>query len=358
MVLIAVLLLVFVISLVATGLWLRTANARHWLDRPNHRSSHAVPTPKSGGAGFVLAFSAYAFLMYTSGRIELELLLLLSLALILAGLGFADDLRDLGIKLRISIQLLVAAVAITLSSPLPAVLFPWGSIEAAWILWPVLVVGLVWLINLYNFMDGIDAMAAMESVFFCLALAWFFASGSNMPLTWLTLGLAVSVSAFLYFNLPPARLFMGDLGSNYLGYMTGLLGLIAMTTQVVNGWTILVLLGIFIVDTTTTLVGRMWAGAVWYHSHRSHAYQQAAMKYGSHVSVVAGAALINVLWLLPMAWLTTQFEQSGLWLTAVAWLPLFLLGRYFKRKGPDQADLQPEQMKTALSEVCNRRMKQ
>lgn len=356
MVLIAVLLLVFVISLTVTGMWLRMANARHWLDRPNHRSSHAVPTPKSGGAGFVLAFSIYVLLMFAAERIGLQHLLLCAAGLVLAGTGFADDLRDLGIRLRIGVQILVAALAVALLAELPAVAFPWGSITSPWILWPLLVCGLVWLINLYNFMDGIDAMAAMEAVYLCLALAWF-ASGISMPLTWLALGLAVAVSGFLYFNLPPARIFMGDLGSNYLGYMAGMLGLIAMTAQVVNLWTILVLLGIFIVDTTATLISRMWSGAVWYHSHRSHAYQQAALRYGSHAAVVGGAALINLFWLLPMAWLTTKFEQSGLWLTVLAWLPLFLLRGYFRRNGHQQADVQKAQREPAVSELRNGRVK-
>jgi Fuc2NAc and GlcNAc transferase len=337
--LIAVLLLSFCAAFTGTWLWMRIASARLWLDLPNQRSSHEVPTPKSGGAGFVAAFLLFVLLMYMDDRVTLQQVVLCNLGLILAVTGFLDDLRNLGIATRIGIQLVVAALAATVLAEPPAVSFPWGSLTNAWILWPTVVLALVWLINLVNFMDGIDALAATEAIYFCLALAGFAILGNQMPLVILALGLAVSVCGFLYFNLPPARIFMGDLGSNFLGYMVGVLGLIAITMQVVNVWTILVLLGVFIMDATVTLVERMRAGLVWYHSHRSHAYQRAALRYGGHGKVVVGTGLINLLWLLPLAWLTTRMESAGLIITAAAWLPLLLLGRHYRKPARQRADV-------------------
>ncbi|MGV3592133.1 MAG: MraY family glycosyltransferase [Gammaproteobacteria bacterium] len=325
------LLLVFATAFVATGLWLSLARRRRWFDHPNHRSSHVIPTPKSGGAGFVLAFSTFVAALYLGGELAGEHLALAAIALVLAGLGFIDDLRPLGIAQRIGTQVVTALAALLLLDPLPPLSFPWGTLEPAWLRIALLLPGFVWLINLYNFMDGIDGLAATEAIFVCLALALFASLDAASLVSMLSLGLALAVTSFLFFNLPPAKLFMGDLGSNYLGFMLAVLGGIAMQVTNVNVWTLLVLLGVFIVDATATLVGRMRAGLVWYHAHRSHAYQQAALRMGSHGSVVAAVTLINVCWLLPLAWLTTRHQQWGMLIVFVAWAPLHIVGNVYRR---------------------------
>ncbi len=323
------LLLVFAATFLFTALWLHVARRRNWFDYPNHRSSHVLPTPKSGGAGFVLVYSLYILWLYVSGQLALEQLWLIALGLLLVAMGFVDDLRSLGIWQRIGLQGFAVVLAVILLGPLPALVFPWGALEERWLQGLLVVAGLVWLINLYNFMDGIDALAAAEAVFFCLSLALLAGGADSVTLP--CIGLAFAVSGFMYFNLPPARLFMGDLGSNYLGYMLGVLGLMSMQAGNVNTWTVLVLLGVFIVDATTTLIERMRTGAVWYHGHRSHAYQQAAKRLNNHGSVVLAVALLNVCWLLPMAWLTTVQENWGILITFVAWIFLYVLGNLVKR---------------------------
>ena len=325
------LLLVFATAFLATGLWLALARRRNWVDHPNFRSSHVIPTPKSGGAGFVLAYTVFALSMYLGEVLTLEQLALSVIAVILAIMGFIDDLRPLGITQRIGPQVLAAATALLLLDAVPPVVLPWGALEPVWLRGGLLLLGFVWLINLYNFMDGIDGLAATEAIFICLALALLTGFGAASATTALCLGLALAVTGFLYFNLPPAQLFMGDLGSNYLGYMLAILGSMAIQSGTVNLWTILVLLGVFIVDATVTLVGRMRAGLVWYHAHRSHAYQQAALRSGSHGNVVLAIALINVCWLLPMAWLTTVYADWGVVLVLVAWAPLHVLGKLYRQ---------------------------
>jgi Fuc2NAc and GlcNAc transferase len=329
------LLLVFATAFIATGLWLSLARRRNWFDHPNHRSSHVIPTPKSGGAGFVVAFTTFMAALYLGGMLTVQQAIFAGLALILAGVGFIDDLRPLGIAKRIGAQGLTTGAALLLFDPVPALHFPWGSLEPAWLRIALLLPGLVWLINLYNFMDGIDGLAATEAIFVCLALALFAGFDADSLVMMLSLGLALAVAGFLFFNLPPAKLFMGDLGSNYLGFMLAIIGGMAMQTTSVNVWTLLVLLGVFIVDATATLLGRMRAGLVWYHAHRSHAYQQAALRWGSHGVVVGVVALVNVCWLLPLAWLTTRYEQWGLLLVLIAWIPLHLAGRAYRQ--PPQA---------------------
>ncbi len=326
------LLLVFVTAFLATGLWLSLAQRRNWYDHPNHRSSHVIPTPKSGGAGFVLAFTVFAFAMYAGRVLSHEQILLASSALLLAVMGFLDDLRSLSIATRVGLQVLSSVLALYLLGAVPPLVFPWGPLAPLWLTPILLIMGMVWLINLFNFMDGIDGLAAVEAIFFCLALALLCRTANAPMASMLSLGMAVAVSGFLYFNLPPAKLFMGDLGSNYLGFMLAILGGVAMQSGSVNVWTLLVLLAVFIVDATATLVGRMRAGHVWYHAHRSHAYQQAALRWNSHGKVVLAVTLINVLWLLPLAWLTTVYEPWGVLIVFVAWLPLQVLGSIVRKQ--------------------------
>ena len=130
---------------------------------------------------------------------------------------------------------------------------------------------------------------------------------------------------------------MGDLGSNYLGLTLGVLGILGTTAGGVNVWTILVLLSVFIVDSTTTLIGRMRAGAVWYHGHNSHAYQYAARRFKSHGKVVVFVCGINVVWLFPLAWMTVRYQESGLVLTGLAWIPLAILGVFCKKESSSAA---------------------
>jgi Fuc2NAc and GlcNAc transferase len=318
----AILMIFFLLTWLLTRGWLHLASRQDWLDRPNHRSSHQRPTPKSGGVGFVVAYSLFVLLLYTSGQLALVNLLVVLAGLVLAVTGFLDDLHNLRITIRLGMQLLVVAFAVLMLGRLPELILPWAVLESAWLLTPLYMLGLCWLINLFNFMDGIDALAASEAIFFCLVLALSSGSGAGNDLQFLALGLAVTVSAFLYFNLPPARLFMGDLGSNYLGYLIGMLALLAIQTGVLEVWSALILLGSFIVDATFTLFGRIRSGGVWYHAHRSHAYQLAAIRLGSHGQVVAAMALINVFWLLPLAELAQHFSRWGAVIMLVAWTPL------------------------------------
>lgn len=260
-----------------------------------------------------------------------RVLMLVLVGLPLAVTGFLDDWKNLGIVTRIVMQLLVTSTGLLVLGIFPPVVFPWGTLEVAWFLAPLYVLGLVWLINLANFMDGIDALAAAETIFYCLAVGMFAATAESGTTGLLVCGLAVAVSAFLFFNISPARLFMGDLGSNFLGYAMGILGLLAVREGVLNVWSLLILLGVFIVDATTTLLGRILDGGVWYHAHRSHAYQCAALRLGSHGRVVLVVTLINLLWLLPLAVFATRYAAWGLPATVLAWSPLVLLVLWCRR---------------------------
>jgi Fuc2NAc and GlcNAc transferase len=196
----------------------------------------------------------------------------------------------------------------------------------------------VWLINLTNFMDGIDGLAAVEAISVCaggsLIHLWTVPGGNG----WLgPLMLASATLGFLIWNLPPAKIFMGDAGSGFLGLMLATFSLqsasIAPTLFV--SWVIL--LGVFIVDATLTLLRRVVYGEKFYEAHRSHAYQHAAERLGAHSPVTLIVGAINLCWLLPLALLVAaEVLPSALGLS-FAYAPLVAAALWLKAGTPSMS---------------------
>jgi Fuc2NAc and GlcNAc transferase len=181
----------------------------------------------------------------------------------------------------------------------------------------------VWLINLTNFMDGIDGVAATEAVTVSLggALATLLVARDDPQ--WIApLILAGSSLGFLAWNWPPARIFMGDGGSSFLGLMFGVLSLHAAHRTPALFWSWMILLGVFIVDATVTLTRRTIRGDRVYEAHRTHAYQHAARRLGAHRPVTMTIAVINVAWLLPLAALVARGSLPDVVGVLVAYVPL------------------------------------
>jgi Fuc2NAc and GlcNAc transferase len=324
-------------SLLLTGLARELALKISLLDLPNQRSSHSIPTPRGGGLGIVGAFLAGLLYLLSADVIEIDryTVSLLAGSLLVAGIGFWDDLRPLPAHYRFAVHLLAAALLVR------AGLAQGYSAGAAGLaLLPqflaglLLVLAVVWSLNLFNFMDGVDGLAGMEGGFLAGAgtLLLFMQSGGAEGM--ILLALAGACLGFLIWNWPPARIFMGDVGSGFLGFV--LAGL-ALQTSVFSGalpiycW--LILPAVFVADATITLLRRLLRGEQWYAAHRSHAYQQAALRYRGHLPVTLGVTAINILWLLPLAALCVIFPDSGGWLTLIAYLPLVALAWRFDAGG-------------------------
>ena len=324
------LLLIFLLAAVLTAAWWRLALYHRWLVPPNARSSHELPVPSGGGVGFVVALLLYLVCTGEDVLSGWEGTMALVGAAILALTGLVDDFSNLGIRLRFGLQIMVIALLWPFLMQMPPLSIS-GMVIGGAVLAAFLAVGMLWHINLYNFMDGIDALAAMQAIFLCSSLPMLVspplhAAGSAMLI------LGAAVCGFLLFNLPRARLFMGDAGSYFLGYLLPLLALAQVADERVSIWVVLILAGGFIVDSTTTLLGRFSQGAVWYHPHRTHAYQLLAVRWSGHGSVVAVYAVVNVFWLLPLAWWAVRQPQLGALLTLVAWTPLTLLVLWVRRR--------------------------
>ena len=187
---------------------------------------------------------------------------------------------------------------------------------------------LVWFLNLFNFMDGTDGIAASEAVFVSGALG-----GYLYYLDPLSFDVAISLVAaalgFLLWNWPKAKIFMGDVGSGFLGLVLGILILMAARQAAVLLYCGLILFGIFIVDATYTLIYRFLSGQKWYDAHCSHTYQRAAKRFG-HLKVLLASWIINLFWLLPISLLVFLHPHYALLGMLLAYLPLLYLAFYFK----------------------------
>jgi UDP-N-acetylmuramyl pentapeptide phosphotransferase/UDP-N-acetylglucosamine-1-phosphate transferase len=246
----------FMLAFIAVQLLL-SRFARFALDRPNQRSLHAHPVPRTGGIAVLLgASAALAF----GGA---ELWLPLGLALALAVVSFADDVKSLPVAARLAAHLAAAAVLVWyLLSPIDI----WQAV--------LLVLGIAWLTNLYNFMDGSDGLAAGMAVigFAAYAVAATLADQHGLATTCVCI--AAASAAFLVFNFHPARIFLGDVGSIPLGFLAAALGIAGWREEVWPLWFPVAVFGPFITDATLTLARRLLRGERVWQAHRDHYYQR------------------------------------------------------------------------------------
>ena len=285
---------------------------------PNARSLHTVPTPSGGGIAIAFAFWLGLTALYVTARLESDLYIALLVgSVVLVSVGLIDDIFEIKRRWRLFFQVAAASWAVYCLGGLP----PWLTLW--WLQHLLTVIALVWLINLYNFMDGIDGLAASEAIYTALAIL-LIAQGLTDTVSVLLL-LAAACTGFLFLNWPPARIFMGDCGSYLLAYVLGTCSLVGVKTQLLTSWTVFILLAVFIVDATYTLLYRMSRRACWYEPHRSHAYQKAAQRFGSHAIVTVMMLLLNVMWLMPWAWLSVKKPEWGAGFFILAILPLLFL---------------------------------
>ena len=307
-----------------TRLAIAFAPRHHLLDVPNARSSHTTPTPRAGGIAIVTGASlAFAALDFADGVISDPTLVALVGGIAVATIGFIDDRVKLTPWPRLALHFTASLGAVLWLGGLPPV--PWGEqVIDLGVAGDLLAVGaLVWVLNLFNFMDGIDGIAASEAVFICLAGA-ILGTGVGASPSAVTMALILGAAGlgFLVWNWPPARIFMGDAGSCYLGYVMGILAL-SMAHESPIALTVWLILGAaFLVDATVTLARRLVRGERVYEAHRTHAYQWLARRWGSHASVTFAYLLVNLCWLLPIAWAASRHPQLAPWCVVVAFVPL------------------------------------
>lgn len=325
-----VVFVVFFVSLALTGGLRRYALARSLMDVPNARSSHSVPTPRGGGVAIVFGFlSVLPILAFLGGISWTFTWALVGTGAGIALLGFLDDHGHIAARWRLLGHFLGAIWALFWLGGLPALELFGFVLDLGWLGHVLAAIYLVWMLNLYNFMDGIDGIASVEAICACLGACLLYWLGGFENLILAPLVLAMAVAGFLYWNFPPARIFMGDAGSGFLGIILGVLSLQAAWSSPKLLWVWLILLGVFVVDATLTLLRRLLRGDKVYEAHRSHAYQFASRHYGRHLPVTLVVMAINLFWLLPLAACVVLWNMNGALALILAYLPLLVLAVRF-----------------------------
>ena len=318
---------VFIASMLLTGIIRRMALARGVLDVPNERSSHVLPTPRGGGMAIVVTVLFTIGVMYARGNVRPDLAAVLLIGgPFVALIGFIDDLRSVSVRARLAVQFAAFGWCVYCLGPLPPVHLGFAIVDLGLAGSIAAVIFLVWFLNIYNFMDGIDGIASVEAIsvltFATLLLFW---QRGEPSIVFALLVVAAAAAGFLIWNWPPARIFMGDAGSGFLGFFVGSIAWETIVRGRLSIWVWLILLGAFIVDATVTLLRRWSRGANLAEAHRSHAYQRLSRKYRSHLKVTLGILLINAFWLDPLAYLAAARPALGAALAAMAWLPLIVV---------------------------------
>lgn len=311
----------FLISIVLSRLVIHYFG-KHLLDKPNFRSSHQTPTPRGGGialaCGVVITLLAAPHLINTPTTSPYWLLLPSGL---IAILGICDDLWNLRISIRLTVQFLLAGLGIFfIGTNHELSTFMQLSITA------VLILFAVWMTNLYNFMDGINGLAALEAISACTGMALvYWINIADTDVTYILIIIAASTCGFLLWNFPTAKLFMGDSGSLFLGLSLGLLAIESINTDIDLFVAWLIMLGVFIVDASYTLFYRLITGQAIQQAHRTHAYQKMAIKYRSHTYTTLTIVAINLLWLMPIAIAVANKSLNCIAALLIAYLPLLLI---------------------------------
>ncbi len=315
-------------SILLTALIRQYALRRNVLDIPNQRSSHVTPTPRGGGLAIVIAFYLAVAAMFLGSQIDVVTLVILLAAMPVAVIGFLDDHTPIRARWRFLVHFLAALSALLLLQGFPTLIVGAFQFDLGTMGYLIGTLFLVWWLNLFNFMDGTDGIAASEAVFVSGSLAFFFYQ-SDAQLAQISVCLLAASAGFMVWNWPPAKIFMGDVGSGFLGLLLGVLVLMAAWHQPGMLYVGMVLFGAFFVDSTYTLLYRISTGQRWYQAHCSHAYQNAAKRYG-HLTVLVAVWLINLFWLLPIAILIFYYPVYSLLGLSIAYCPLIVLAYRFK----------------------------
>lgn len=293
-------------ALAIAGLSRRYALAHALIDSPNERSSHTTDTPRGGGVGIVVTVVLATATLGATGMLDTRLALALSIGgAAVAAIGWLDDHRHVGAGWRALVHFLAAGWALFQLGGIPSLsIGPWTA-EVGLFGVPLALLTIVWLTNLYNFMDGIDGIAATEAIFVAATAALLLGLHGAPGVALLCLLIGMASTGFLFWNWPPAKLFMGDVGSGFLGYCFAVLAIAGENSGALPLGVWLLLLALFIADASYTLLARLLRGERVYEAHREHAYQYLVRRSGSHRRVTLGWILLNLLLILPLALLAS-----------------------------------------------------
>ena len=291
---------------------------------PNNRTLHFKSVPSGGGVVFSSLFVSIVVLLEILQIISLDILMVIGIGGLISILfGLADDIFDISAPIKFFIQSILAGWSIFWLDGGALAEVAWIPL---WISWLVSWFMLVWMINLYNFIDGVDGMAASGAVFIPITfIVVLLLKGESSDLVVLLSLLGISSLGFLIYNWPPASIFMGDSGSVFLGYLFG--SLIIKTTMSgdvsISSW--IIVFAYFLSDTVVTQILRIILVKKWWHAHRSHAYQNLARITGSHLKVTGGVTMYNLIWIFPLTIWSSLVPELSLIAVLLALIPSMIV---------------------------------
>lgn len=327
-------LFLLIISILATGLFCRYAKQKGLVDIPNHRSSHVIVTPRGGGFVFIGIWLCCCLLAvalhWITWRISLALI---PTTLLIATISYIDDHRHISAKVRFLFQSLAAIIVITVFGLNTQLQFGFFAIAITWLVIPFLFVLILWSINLFNFMDGMDGIASVEAIFIFSVGGWLIFCQHGQKLAYLLWALVILLVGFLIWNKPKAKIFMGDVGSACLGFLVLVTGVIAQTDYQLPFVIWLMLYGVFLFDASLTLIRRVLRREKWYQAHKQHAYQRLHQAGWSHAKVLLGLIIINCI-IVCLVMLAYYFQQMIAIFIVLECLILLLVYYFVEKKKP------------------------
>ncbi len=296
------------------------------LDIPNERSSHLLPTPRGGGLAIVIAWYIGITILFFSGEVSRNLYFALLSGILLAVISLLDDVFDIRPVIRLSVQTITVIISFILLKGIHTDYFGDKEIFPMIILYTITIVGMVWFINLYNFLDGIDGYASFEAI--TIGLALYFFTGQSINLI-----IIAAVSGFLIWNWPKARIFMGDVGSTQLGFIIAVLGVYFHNEHKLSIICWLILLAPFWFDATLTLYRRWRNKEKLSQAHRKHIYQRLVQSGFSHLKVDVFLSLINLI-LIFMVFICMKYNMLQIPLLILTLASLYIVARYADKRKP------------------------
>jgi Fuc2NAc and GlcNAc transferase len=272
---------------------------------PGERQSHRVPTPTGGGLGLIFSVILSSLCLQLFHPIPgYWWLNMLPGILLLSVIGWFDDKQPVSTLVRLLVQLAVSLWLIG---------FGWsGLLLKDMALLAATVVAVVWMMNLYNFMDGSNGMAGFQGVFAGLVLALLFQFGDQHMMALLALAVAGACGGFLPLNFPHARVFMGDVASVPLGFIFAAFIVYGLQTGSLSLASSILVMAVFIVDATMTLLKRVFRGERWYTAHAQHVYQRLIAQGWTHHRVLLVYQIVNVIWVLPAIVLVEMYPEYAM----------------------------------------------
>ncbi|OFX88798.1 MAG: glycosyl transferase [Bacteroidetes bacterium GWF2_33_16] len=318
--------IIFLISVIGVYIYSRFAKKKAILDLPNDRSSHTIPTPRGGGIAIAITWFLSIFFLFIKNEIDNSLFFALLCGIPISVIGLVDDVYTISPKVRLFVQITCGTIALYLLGGLKILDIGFNLISLPLLINILVIIGIVWFTNLFNFLDGIDGYISAEVIF--IGLAFFALFGIIPPVL-----LAIVTAGFLVWNWQPAKIFMGDVGSTLLGFSIGIFAIYYQNNNDSSIIIWLMLTSIFWFDASLTLYRRWRKGETLSKAHKKHAYQRMVQSGWSHQRTVIWAQIIN-LPILGLVVLSTFFPMLILFAFIINILYLYIIIKIVDKKNP------------------------